>query len=204
MSLATLIASIAIILDSQVLVIGAMVLGPEFGPSPRSVWHWSDGELALLGEPPTLLVGFAVSIIVATLCRAVRPGLGLGGGCDGRRRRVPRPTSSTHRTSGRYRRHHRGGRRGAVADVGQSRWALRGVHLGDHRAGRGQRRMGWPSGPGTRSGAAALQLLLNLSGDGAGRLGTLALQQAVWVRWGRHAGRGWFERLRKGTQAPRR
>ena len=32
MTLATLIASIAIVLDSQILVIGAMVLGPEFGP----------------------------------------------------------------------------------------------------------------------------------------------------------------------------
>ena len=31
MSLATLIAGIAIVLDSQILVIGAMVLGPEFG-----------------------------------------------------------------------------------------------------------------------------------------------------------------------------
>jgi hypothetical protein len=49
MTLATVIASIAIILDSQVLVIGAMVLGPEFrchcrarrcpGPAPvRPVW----------------------------------------------------------------------------------------------------------------------------------------------------------------------
>ena len=32
MTLATLIASIAIVLDSQILVIGAMVLGPEFIP----------------------------------------------------------------------------------------------------------------------------------------------------------------------------
>ena len=31
MTLATLIAAVAIVLDSQVLVIGAMVLGPEFG-----------------------------------------------------------------------------------------------------------------------------------------------------------------------------
>ena len=31
MGLATLIAAIAIVLDSQILVIGAMVLGPEFG-----------------------------------------------------------------------------------------------------------------------------------------------------------------------------
>lgn len=32
MTLATLIATIAIVLDSQILVVGAMVLGPEFGP----------------------------------------------------------------------------------------------------------------------------------------------------------------------------
>ena len=32
MVLATLIAGVAIILDSSILVIGAMVLGPEFGP----------------------------------------------------------------------------------------------------------------------------------------------------------------------------
>ena len=31
MNLATVIAAIAIVLDSQILVIGAMVLGPEFG-----------------------------------------------------------------------------------------------------------------------------------------------------------------------------
>jgi uncharacterized membrane protein len=31
MTLATLIATIALVLDSQILVIGAMVLGPEFG-----------------------------------------------------------------------------------------------------------------------------------------------------------------------------
>ena len=32
MVLATLIAGVAIVLDSSILVIGAMVLGPEFGP----------------------------------------------------------------------------------------------------------------------------------------------------------------------------
>ena len=36
-------ASIAIVLDSQVLVIGAMVLCPEFRPSPRRVSPWSGG-----------------------------------------------------------------------------------------------------------------------------------------------------------------
>ena len=32
MTLAIMLAAIAIVLDSQILVIGAMVLGPEFGP----------------------------------------------------------------------------------------------------------------------------------------------------------------------------
>lgn len=36
-SLATLLASVAIILDSQILVIGAMIIGPEFGASLRWV-----------------------------------------------------------------------------------------------------------------------------------------------------------------------
>ena len=38
MTLATLIAGIAIVLDSQILVIGAMVLGPEFG-AHRGAWR---------------------------------------------------------------------------------------------------------------------------------------------------------------------
>ncbi len=42
MTLATALASIAIVLDSQILVIGAMVLGPESAPSPHSVSRWSD------------------------------------------------------------------------------------------------------------------------------------------------------------------
>ena len=41
MTMATLLASIAIVVDSQILVIGAMVLGPEFGASRPSAWRWS-------------------------------------------------------------------------------------------------------------------------------------------------------------------
>ena len=36
LTIATLIAAIGIVNDSAILVIGAMVLGPEFAPSPRS------------------------------------------------------------------------------------------------------------------------------------------------------------------------
>lgn len=68
MVLATLLASIAIVLDSQVLVIGAMVLGPEFGAVAAL-------GVALVRRRPTLLrlaartlvLGFVAAIGVATL-----------------------------------------------------------------------------------------------------------------------------------------
>ncbi|MDQ6527129.1 DUF389 domain-containing protein [Nocardioides sp. LHD-245] len=77
MSLATLIASIAIVLDSQILVIGAMVLGPEFVPIAAL-------GLALVRRRPSLLrfaarslvVGFGVAIAATTLAALVARWLG--------------------------------------------------------------------------------------------------------------------------------
>ena len=74
MTLATLIAGIAIVLDSQILVIGAMVLGPEFGPIAalgvalvRRRYH------LLRVAAQTLLIGFAVAIALTTVA-ALREG----------------------------------------------------------------------------------------------------------------------------------
>ncbi|QCR19533.1 DUF389 domain-containing protein [Agrococcus sp. SGAir0287] len=65
--LATGIAAVAIVLDSQILTIGAMVLGPEFGAVAAL-------GVALVGRRPNLLgmaarslaVGFAIAIAVTT------------------------------------------------------------------------------------------------------------------------------------------
>jgi uncharacterized hydrophobic protein (TIGR00271 family) len=65
MVLATLLASIAVATDSMILVIGAMVLGPEFVPIAAL-------GLALVRKRPslfrralrTLLIGFVVSIVI--------------------------------------------------------------------------------------------------------------------------------------------
>ena len=77
MTLATLLASIAIVLDSQILVIGAMVLGPEFVAvaalglaAVRRRW-----TLMMLAAR-TLLVGFLTAITLATV--AVLAGRWLG------------------------------------------------------------------------------------------------------------------------------
>ena len=101
MTMATVIAGIAIVLDSQILVIGAMVLGPEFvavaalglGLVRR---RFSLSYLALR----TLLVGFFVAIALTASPRW--PPAPLGGSSSrtspGRDRRRH---SSTHPTSGR-------------------------------------------------------------------------------------------------------
>lgn len=77
MILATLIASIAIVLDSQVLVIGAMVLGPEFLPIAalglalvrrRRMLFWYAGR--------TLVLGFLAAIATATAAALLGRALG--------------------------------------------------------------------------------------------------------------------------------
>lgn len=67
MSLATLIAAIAIVVDSQVLVIGAMVLGPEFGAiAALGVALVRRRPVLLAHAARTLLLGFAAAIAFAT------------------------------------------------------------------------------------------------------------------------------------------
>jgi uncharacterized hydrophobic protein (TIGR00271 family) len=65
MTLATLIAGIAIILDSQILVIGAMVLGPEFGAVAALGVALVRRRFTLFRlAASTLVLGFAVAIAI--------------------------------------------------------------------------------------------------------------------------------------------
>ena len=77
MVLATLIAGVAIVLDSSILVIGAMVLGPEFGPIAAigvALVRRRANLLALATR--TLVMGFAVGILVTFLAGLAGRGLG--------------------------------------------------------------------------------------------------------------------------------
>ncbi|MFI5714790.1 DUF389 domain-containing protein [Nocardia sp. NPDC051750] len=66
MTLATILAAIAIVVDSQILVIGAMVLGPEFGAIAALGVALVRRRLALFGRAvATLLAGFAAAISLA-------------------------------------------------------------------------------------------------------------------------------------------
>lgn len=74
MTMATIIASIAIVLDSQVLIIGAMVLGPEFAAVAALGVALVTRRPHLFGSAlKTLVLGFAFSILVTTvLCLVCR------------------------------------------------------------------------------------------------------------------------------------
>ena len=77
MTLATLLAGIAIVLDSQVLVIGAMVLGPEFVAIAALGLALVRRRYSLLWYATrTLLVGFAVAIALTTLAGLAGRALG--------------------------------------------------------------------------------------------------------------------------------
>jgi hypothetical protein len=43
MVLAMQIGAVGILLDQPILIVGAMVVGPEFGPLAGCRWHWSSG-----------------------------------------------------------------------------------------------------------------------------------------------------------------
>jgi uncharacterized hydrophobic protein (TIGR00271 family) len=67
MTLATLIASIAIVVDSQILIIGAMVLGPEFGAVAALGIALVRRRYILLRQAArTLALGFASAIAITT------------------------------------------------------------------------------------------------------------------------------------------
>ena len=78
MVLATLLAAIAIVTDSVILIIGAMVLGPEFVPIAALGVGLVRRRVNLFRQAlRTLVIGFAVSITLVTAVAAVARFAGL-------------------------------------------------------------------------------------------------------------------------------
>lgn len=183
MTLATLIAAVAIILDSQILVIGAMVLGPEFVAIAALGLALVRRRHSLLRlAVRTLVVGFLAAIAVTTLAALVTRAAGWV-----TRRDVvgPRP--------------------GTAFIYGPDRWsfiialiaAVAGVlSLTSARVGglsgvfisvttvpaAGNVALGIAFGAGREIRGSALQLLVNISGMALAGWATLAFQQSVWSR----------------------
>lgn len=75
--LATLIAAIAVVLDSPVLVVGAMVVGPEFGPVVAIAVGLVLGRYRLIGSALSLLAGgFALAITITAAATLLVAALG--------------------------------------------------------------------------------------------------------------------------------
>lgn len=77
LALATQIAAIGVLLDSQILIVGAMVLGPEFGPVAAICFGVLRRDLVRIRHAAVTLVGgFAVAIAITFCCAIVSRWLG--------------------------------------------------------------------------------------------------------------------------------
>jgi uncharacterized hydrophobic protein (TIGR00271 family) len=83
MVLATLLASIGVVNDSPVTIVGAMVVGPEFGPLAGLAVGLVQRRLDFARRGVVaLLVGFPAAIIVTSLLALIARGVGLIGSGD--------------------------------------------------------------------------------------------------------------------------
>lgn len=90
MVIATLLASIAILIDSPVLLVGAMVVGPEFGPLAGFAIALVQRRRALARRSlAALLAGFAVAVLAAYVGTEAIEALGLV--ADGEHTNAVRP-----------------------------------------------------------------------------------------------------------------
>jgi uncharacterized hydrophobic protein (TIGR00271 family) len=185
MTLATLIASIAIILDSQILVIGAMVLGPEFGAVAAL-------GVALVRRRPhlfrvaaqTLLFGFVAAIAVTTLLALAGRALDWINTADVL---APRPQTAFIYTPDRWSFLVAliAGAAGVLSLTSARVGGLAGVFISVTTVpAAGNVALGIAFGVRDEVWGSALQLAVNICGMALAGWATLALQQAVWSRVG--------------------
>ncbi|MFE6863391.1 DUF389 domain-containing protein [Nocardia sp. NPDC057668] len=183
MTLATVIASIAIITDSQILMVGAMVLGPEFGAVAALGVGLVRRRFVLLRLAiRTLVAGFAAAIAVTILLTLLGRGLGwitlddvVGS----------RPGTAFIYTPDKWSFIVAviAGAAGVLAITSAKSLGLAGVFISVTTVpAAGNIALGVAFGDGSTIWGSVAQLLLNISGMALAGWLTLALQQAVWSR----------------------
>ncbi len=186
MTLATLIAAIAIVLDSQILVIGAMVLGPEFGAVAAlgvAMVRRRSGLLRLASR--TLVGGFLIAISLTTAVVLGAKGLGwitledVTG---------PRPGTDFIYFPDKWSFIVAviAAAAGVLSLTSARTGGLSGVFISVTTVpAAGNVALGLAFGVGNEIWGSTLQLLINLSGMALAGWATLALQQMVWARMSR-------------------
>jgi uncharacterized hydrophobic protein (TIGR00271 family) len=183
LTIATLLAGIAVVTDSAILVIGAMVLGPEFGPLAAlavAVVHRrrSMGRRALV----SLVAGFAVAIAVTTLLAVLARTLGWVGpellGSD-----RPNTAFITHPDRWSLVVAVLAGIAGVLSLTSARSGALVGVFISVTTVpAAGEMALATALGSAGDLREAATQLGINVLGILVAALCTLSLQRAVWHR----------------------
>ena len=183
MTLATLIASIAIVLDSQILVIGAMVLGPEFGAIAALGVAIVRRRFSLLGlAARTLAAGFGTAIIITMVLSLLARALGWV-----RLEDVtgPRPDTAFIYSPDKWSFIVAviAAAAGVLSVTSSRVGGLSGVFISVTTVpAAGNIALGLAFGAWPEVWASTQQLLLNLSGMAVAGWLTLAIQQAVWAR----------------------
>ncbi len=183
MVIATMIASIAIVADSQILVIGAMVLGPEFGAvAALGVALVQRRALLLQIAVRSLVLGFLVAVLVAGLAALLARGLGWVSLED---LTGPRPGTAFIYTPDRW------SFVVAVLAASAGVLSLTSARLGGLSGvfisvttipAAGNIALALAFGAWSEVRGSGLQLLLNLTGMALAGWATLAVQRAVWSR----------------------
>jgi uncharacterized hydrophobic protein (TIGR00271 family) len=198
MTLATWIAGIAIILDSPILVIGAMVLGPEFGAVAALGVALVRRRYRLLGlATRTLAVGFTVAILMTVAAALVGRALGwvtvqdvVGSRPDTAFVYTPDQWSFIVALIA--------AAAGVLSLTSDRVGGLSGVFISVTTIpAAGNVALGIAFGVGEAVVGSSVQLLLNLSGMALAGWLTLAFQEAVWERVSVHRAR-LVRRLRRG------
>ncbi|MFJ1460270.1 DUF389 domain-containing protein [Nocardia sp. N2S4-5] len=183
MTLATVIASIAIVNDSQVLVIGAMVLGPEFG-AIAALGVAMVRRRFVLGVLAfrTLVLGFVAAIAVTLLLAVLGRALGwitlddvVG----------PRPGTAFIYSPDKWSFIVAlvAGAAGVLSLTSAKATGLAGVFISVTTVpAAGNIALGIAFGVGSAIAESSLQLLVNVAGMALAGWATLAVQQAVWSR----------------------
>ncbi|ORI15531.1 DUF389 domain-containing protein [Rhodococcus sp. 1168] len=184
MGMATLLASIAIVIDSQILIIGAMVLGPEFGAIAAL-------GVALVRKRPTLLarasrtlvVGFVLSIATTTLLVLVARSVGwvVIDDVTG-----PRPSTAFIYSPDKWSFIVAviAAAAGVLSITSAKTGGLSGVFISVTTVpAAGNVALGIAFGVGSEIWGSTLQLLLNIAGMALAGWATLAIQQSVWARF---------------------
>jgi len=183
MTLATIMAAIAIVLDSQILVIGAMVLGPEFGAIAALGVALVRKRHVLFGLAlRTLVIGFVVAITSTFLLVLVARGVGwiVADDVTG-----PRPSTEFIYSPDRWSLVVAviAAAAGVLALTSRKSGALVGVFISVTTVpAAGNIALGAAFGVWPALWGSLAQLALNLVGMALAGWATLALQQAVWTR----------------------